>query len=135
MRILVVEDDAIIAMSAETTLTDAGHEVIGPCATLNAALAAAAQHAPDLALVDINLAGGEEGVAIARALLRVHGLRSLFATGQPNIARANKDIAMGVLQKPYSEAGLRDAIPVIAAVFEGGSPPPPSIPHGMELFP
>lgn len=134
MRILLIEDDAIIAMAAETTLSDAGHEVFGPFTTLSASLAAAQTCSPDLAIVDINLAGGEEGVAIARALFSEYGVRSMFATGQPNIARANKNLALGVLEKPYSEATLRDAIPVVAAMLKGGSPLPLGVPVGMELF-
>lgn len=134
MRILIVEDDAIIALAAEMTLTDAGHQVIGPFANGARALAAAGAAHADVALVDINLAGGEEGLEVARALLRDHSLRSIFATGQPAIARSNQEIAMGVLQKPYTDAALRAAIPVIAAILEGGSPPPQALPAGMELF-
>lgn len=134
MRILLIEDDAIIAMAAEAALTEAGHVVLGPYSTLPAALAAGRLGAPDIALVDINLAGGQEGVAIARALMDQLGVRSLFATGQPNIARENKDAAIGVLEKPYTDGALREAMPVALAVLGGGAPPPPNIPHGLQLF-
>lgn len=134
MRVLVVEDDAIIAMAAETTLNEAGHQVIGPFSNAASALAAAGGAHADVALVDINLAGGEEGLEVARALLRDHGLRSIFATGQPSIARAHRDLAIGVLEKPYTDLALRDAMPVLAAILDGGAPPPPSIPSGLELF-
>jgi two-component system, response regulator PdtaR len=134
MRILIVEDDPIIALAAEFTLTEAGHEVFGPFVSEQSALAAAADLKPDVALVDIDLAGQPEGPGIARSLRDQYGVRSLFASGQPRTARANKDAAMGLLHKPYSDADLADAIPVLQTLLDGGSPPPPKIPRGLELF-
>lgn len=135
MRILLVEDDPIIALSAEQTLTSAGHDVIGPFHNAEGALAGACGARADMAIVDINLSGHNEGLDVARQLRKRHGVRSVFATGQADVARANRDAALGVLTKPYSDAALRDLIEVVATVFRGGSPPPPSIPVGLELFP
>jgi two-component system, response regulator PdtaR len=133
MRILLIEDDAIIALAAEAALRAAGHDVIGPICDSDQAVALAVQQRPHLALVDINLAGGEEGVAIARRLNAL-GVRSVFARGQPDIARAHKDAAMGVLEKPYSDLALQNTIPVLESVLQGGTPPPPALPTGLELF-
>src|SRR5580692_4002969 len=106
MRILFVEDDPLIAMTAEQTLREAGHEVIGPFATARSALAAAENVHADVAIVDINLEGSDDGPAVARALRDAHGMPSVFATSQPNAAWQNRDAALGVLQKPYSDEGL-----------------------------
>ena len=112
----------------------ATHEVIGPFRTHDDALSAARIEKPDIAIVDINLAGKSEGIAIARELLKRFGIRSIFATGQPAIAREHRSCALGVLQKPYSPKDLTGAMPVLERIVEGGTPPPPQIPGGLELF-
>jgi hypothetical protein len=62
------------------------------------------------------------------------GLRCVFASGQPETARANKDAAMGLPQKPYSDQDLQAAMPVLQETLAGGHPPPPALPHGLEMF-
>ena len=97
-------------------------------------MGAARLQKPDIAMVDINLAGHNEGLGIARDLRDCYGVRSFFATGQASVARDNRDLAMGVLHKPYSDYDLTHAFPVIEAVMGGASPPPPKVPSGFELF-
>jgi DNA-binding LytR/AlgR family response regulator len=65
---------------------------------------------PDLALVDVQLAHGTNGVEAAREMLARHHLRSLFVTSDGEAARAAKDAAIGCLQKPYSGADLVAAV-------------------------
>ena len=67
-RILVVEDDPMIAMSLDMTLSDAGYVVIGPAGSVSSALALLAQHGCDAALLDVNL-GRETSEAVARELM------------------------------------------------------------------
>ena len=134
MRILLIEDEALIALDAETSLIAAGHEVIGPYKTRGDALEAAAREKPDIAIVDINLAGHNEGLGIVRALYAQFGIRSVFATGQPDLARSNAENAFGVLPKPYSSYDLVNTFPVLERMLTGGVAPPPTIPAGLELF-
>jgi len=134
MRILLIEDEVLIAMDAEISLRAAGHEVVGPYKTHEKAMEAARLEKPDVAMVDINLAGHNEGLAIARDLFDRFGVRSFFATGQASVARDNRGLAMGVLHKPYSAYDLTHAFPVLEAVMGGASPPPPKVPLGFELF-
>jgi CheY-like chemotaxis protein len=134
MLILVVEDDPVVAWSARDVLEDAGHEVLGPAYDVAEALRLVAERRPDLALVDINLAGADEGVGLARTLKAAHGVRSLFVSGQVNAARSNQDAAIGLLRKPYDPASLAGALPVAAEVLAGGAPPPPAVPRALELF-
>ena len=134
MRVLVVEDDAIVALSAAGVLEEAGHEVLGPALGVEEALAIAREGRPDLALVDINLAGGVEGVELARVLQRELGVRSLFVSGQTAAARSNRDAALGLLKKPYDPASLAGAVPAAEALMQGRTPPPPPVPRALELF-
>jgi CheY-like chemotaxis protein len=78
-RVLVVEDDYLVAMDIVRALERAGAEVIGPAPGVDAALDALEQSAPDGAILDINL-GGEMAFPVADALL-ARGVPFVFATG------------------------------------------------------
>lgn len=132
MRVLVVDDEPLIAASIEWELRDAGHTVLGPAHSVEDALAIAEASGADLALVDINLAGHDEGVDLARALRRRFGLRSVFVTGQVAQARQNHDAALGVVVKPFPFEGLLKVLPVAAELARGGRPR--QIPSWFEVF-
>ena len=78
-RVLVVEDELLVAMVVEDMLTDAGCIVIGPFASVAEALAAARAEAVDVALLDVNVAG-EKVFPVAYELER-QGVPFLFLTG------------------------------------------------------
>jgi len=78
-RVLVVEDDYLVAMDLVRALERAGAQVIGPAPAVDAALNALADAAPDGAILDINL-GGEMAFPVADALLE-RGVPFVFATG------------------------------------------------------
>jgi CheY-like chemotaxis protein len=134
MLILLVEDDPVVACSTQGELEDAGHEVLGPAHDVGEALRLVREQRPDLALVDINLAGDDEGVDLARRLKREFGVASLFVSGQLAAARSNKDAALGLLKKPYDPSALTGSLPVAEAVMAGRRPPPPPLPRALELF-
>ncbi|WP_152048968.1 response regulator [Aureimonas psammosilenae] len=77
-RILIVEDEPLIALDLEEMLQEGGFEVIGTAADMPSALALAEQQRPDAATMDIRLRGGSDGVETACRLYREHGIRSLF---------------------------------------------------------
>jgi DNA-binding response OmpR family regulator len=131
MRILIVEDEPLIAASIDWELRDAGYEVVGPAA--DPAHAAGLAHAarPDLALVDINLAGHGDGVALARALGR-QGVASIFVSGQVIEARENRDAALGLVAKPFAVEQIAAVVRCAAIVLAGGRPA--VVPPALELF-
>ena len=71
-RILIVEDEAVIAMEIEMRLGKMGYEIIGNAATGEKALAIAEASRPDLALMDINLVGPRDGVGVCRPVWVLH---------------------------------------------------------------
>ena len=79
VRVLVVEDQPLIAMDLEDLLISRGYEVLGPVATVAAALDRLAATTPDAALLDIDLAG-ETSFAVGFELAR-RGVPFVFATG------------------------------------------------------
>jgi CheY-like chemotaxis protein len=102
-RILVVEDEALVAMMLEDMLADLGCEVVGPAMRLDEGLELARLNGLDAAVLDINL-GGERSYPIAD-LLDARGVPLAFVTGYGHSGRPGK--ADRVLQKPYREPQLR----------------------------
>jgi two-component system, response regulator PdtaR len=107
--ILIVEDDFLIAMQAESALLDAGFDVVGVAAAADEALALARGRKPAIAIVDIRVAGQRDGIDAAGDLFRELGVRSVFATAhddQQTRARAEPFAPLGWLTKPYTMASL-----------------------------
>ena len=87
---------------------------------------------PELALVDINLTGRGDGIALARALRDRHGVPSLFVSGQAPDALANRDAALGLVRKPYAPEDVAQAVSVVGELLRGSRPE--RLPPGLELF-
>jgi two-component system, response regulator PdtaR len=80
MRVLIVEDDVIIAMHLAMLVADFGHEVCATARTSTEAIAQAIALDPDVVLMDIRLAGGTSGVDTARELHSRQALRCIFVS-------------------------------------------------------
>src|SRR3954467_13799267 len=103
LRVLVVEDELLIAMMAEDMLTALGCETVGPAARVEQGLALAAFAEIDAALLDVNLAGSTS-FPIADAL-RLRGVPFAFTTAYGRSALRECDQDVPVIEKPY---GLRE---------------------------
>lgn len=108
LRILIVEDEMLVAMNIEDMLLDLGHEVAGIASRLGPALSLVAEEQFDLALLDVNLAG-EPSFPVAAAL-RQRDIPFLFATGYGARGLADEFSASPVLQKPFMAADLGRAL-------------------------
>ena len=115
LRILIVEDEILIALELESLLQDLGHDVVGMAASSGQALSLGQELEPDLAFVDIHLADGPTGVDVARHLAAQHQVTVLFMTA--NTKRIPEDFAgaWGVIAKPYTERGVREALGYVMA--------------------
>jgi CheY-like chemotaxis protein len=104
-RVLVVEDESLIAMFVQTMLTDLGCEVLGPVYDLSAALdfVATPTHI-DVAVLDLNL-DGEPAYPVVDAL-RARGVPVIFCTGYGDTGLRASDQGCPVLRKPYRAAEL-----------------------------
>lgn len=98
-KILVVEDEALVAMLVEDALLDAGAEVIGPAATVAEALRLLDKARPDAAVLDLNLAG-ETSTPVADVLAAA-GVPFVVATGYGADGLPPAHAAVPVLAKPY----------------------------------
>lgn len=107
-RVLVVEDEALLAMTLEDWLVDWGFEVVGPAMTLAAASEMAASAAFDVAILDVNI-GGKVSYDVA-ALIAQRGIPFIFATGYGSPAQQDGRPPVTVVHKPFKPAQLREAI-------------------------
>jgi len=108
LRVLVVEDESLVAMLVEDTLREAGCEVMGPAGTVEDALRLLADERPDAAVLDLNLAG-ESSIPVADRLADF-GVPFVVATGYGAAGLPPKHRAAPVLAKPYDPADLRAAL-------------------------
>jgi CheY-like chemotaxis protein len=134
MRILLVEDDPILALIAGCALEEEGHQIVGPAYDDQQALTLAESQSADIALVDINLAGHDEGISLVRNLRQRHGIASVFVSGQVEAARNNADAALGLLRKPYEPSDLALCVGVAQAILKGCALLPTPLPASMEIF-
>ena len=116
LTVLVVEDEPDTAQMLVDGLAEAGHAVIGPVATAEAASVLAGLHAVDIALLDINLEGAGSGPDLARELSARWGVASIFLSGDVAGAAENVDAVAAWVAKPYR---ITD---VLAAIAESAAP-------------
>jgi len=108
-RVLIVEDESLVAMLLETILEDMGCVPVGPAATVDEGLALVADPAPiDAALLDVNVAG-RQVFPIAEAL-KARGVPFVFSTGYGEGGLPDEWRGQPTLQKPFTEAAVRDAL-------------------------
>lgn len=108
-RILVMEDDGLLAMMMSEMLGRLGYEVVGPCRTVDDALARIQSEAIDVALLDVNLGNGETSYPAAE-LLGQRGVPFVFLTGygEGSIDEAFK--GRPIMSKPFSFALLSELL-------------------------
>ncbi len=108
LRVLVIEDNALIGLDLADMLTDMGHDVCGIEATEPDAVASAARSHPDLMLVDAGLRLGN-GLSAMKAILRAGFVAHIFMSGHV-LPREEMSPRAVVLQKPFAADELRVAI-------------------------
>ncbi len=126
--LMIVEDEALVAISLRDELEDAGYKVLDLTDRHAEAVAVARECPPDLALVNIQLGGRDDGIALAENL-KTLGIPVLFISGQINRARSAQTVAIGSLPKPYSPADMVEAVAYLLRHVEGDDslPKPPRL--------
>lgn len=132
LRLLIVEDEALVQLELEMVARDAGHEVVACAMSSGDALAQGTALKPDLALVDIHLADGPTGVTLARRLGE-QGVPVVFMTANARRLPGDFAGALGVIAKPYTETGIVDALDYLAATLR--AVPARPLPTSLTLAP
>ena len=127
MRVLIVEDEILVAMELEETLNDLGHTVVG-IAPDRRGFEAFASEQIDVALVDLNLRDGETGVGIGRALADRQAA-VVFITANPALIQDGVAGTLGVLPKPASRKAVAEVVE-----YAGRRGPMLSPPGELRLF-
>ena len=114
-RLLVVEDEALIAEETADRLTRMGHEVVGIADTGREAIDMAQDHRPDLVLMDIQLKGRMTGIEAAQQIYDSLGTPVVFASAHSDretLQRAQTNAQFGYILKPFRENDLTLALRV-----------------------
>jgi CheY-like chemotaxis protein len=118
-RVLVVEDEVLIAEMVVDMLKDLGATVVGPATSLAEGLALARSEKIDAAVLDVNLRG--ESIDPIAELLQGRGIPVLFATGYGMAAASSRRNAP-VIDKPYTQERLASALARAMAVSSSARP-------------
>ena len=114
-KILIVEDEPIVAFDLHQEITQMGCEVVGVAESSDEALLAVSTCRPDLALMDIRIAGSMDGIQTARLLSSLYETPSIFLTSYSDeitISRAARAMPYGYLTKPFQSGELKATMQV-----------------------
>jgi two-component system, response regulator PdtaR len=138
-KVVIVEDDLMIADMAKETLLGRGYEVCGIARTVSEAVALCRRRRPDLAVIDLRLDGialadGSLGTDVVARLGSMGRLGVLYASG--NLTSAMMTVIGGhaCLAKPYTSDDLVRALEIVAEIVATGTASPP-FPHGFRVLP
>lgn len=113
LRLIVVEDDALVAMVLAETIEAAGGQIVGTAATAQDATMLATERDIDAAVIDLHLKGQSDGISAAQAICKRSRAAVIFITGSANaetIARVRAFNGSAPLFKPLRYSELPNAI-------------------------
>jgi DNA-binding response OmpR family regulator len=128
-RILIVEDEPLVAFDNEYSLREAGYEVVATVDTLGDAVRVLGEEEVDIVLSDIVLRGDGDGMDVARAAA-AKGVPVLFVTG--NCPIEARTLGIGCLAKPYSEKVLKSALEALDRKLQGKAVK--RVPAGLSIY-
>lgn len=108
VRVLIVEDEFLVALHLETILGEMGHQVVGPATRIGEAVDLAREKDIDFAVLDINLAGAK--TFPVADILRRRDIPFVFASGYGSEGLIERYRDAALLRKPYEAAQIRDAV-------------------------
>ena len=110
-RILIIEDEPVIAMDLNDIVTNAGHDVCATATTASSAVAAAKRERPGLVLADIQLADGSSGIDAVKQILSSFDVPVIFITAFPDrLLTGERPEPTFLITKPYSPDMVRAAV-------------------------
>ena len=129
--LMIVEDEALVAIVLRDVLSEAGYHVLDLTTRHAEALEVARACKPDLALVNIRLAGRDDGIELA-VQLKALNIPVVFISGQISRARTAATVAIASMPKPYDADEVVLAVAYLLARLKG--PTPLARPDKLEVF-
>ncbi len=126
IRVLIVEDEPLIAEDIRDCLTNVDYSVSAVAHSMEQAIAALEKELPDLALLDINLGKNMDGLEIAKRINQEYFIPFIFLTSysnKPVIEKAKVTRPMGYIMKPFNERDLYSSIEIALYNYSQGSRP------------
>jgi DNA-binding LytR/AlgR family response regulator len=108
VKVLIIEDELLIAVELDRIVEAAGHEIVSVVASVDQALAHVA--CAEVALVDLRLADGPSGGALARRLMDRFGIKVIFVTGNPGEVGYGLGGAVDIVTKPFTDERIMSAL-------------------------
>ena len=108
-KLLIVEDQELVAMTVASIVLRLNYDLIGSAATAERALSLVEEHQPDVVVMDLRLKGGRDGVETARAIQARSSARIVFLTGAgdvESVARMRSVSPVGIVLKPFRRVDL-----------------------------
>lgn len=127
--VLIVEDDPLVADAIRDGAQLVGYTVCGAAWDVAGAVALTREHKPRLAIIDVDLGSGGDGLDAARQMASIGPVGIVFVTGYPDHVR-RADVGHAWMPKPYRLLDLVNALAVVRAVSEGApitAPIPPDL--------
>lgn len=132
IKVLIVENEPIIAELLAENLGEAGYEVCGIASTVAQAIEIGTRDKPDLGVINVHLSGGEYGTEIAATLRRRRAFGVLYATGNPLHPRLIDAEGEGCISKPYLACNIVSALRIVTEQMSNR--PLPAFPRGFRLL-
>ena len=129
--LMIVEDEALVAIVLRDVLSEAGYKVLDLTTRHAEALDVARSSKPDLALVNIRLAGRDDGIELA-VKLKALRIPVVFISGQISRARSAETVAIASMPKPYDAHEMVVAVAYLLARLKGPTDLPR--PEKLEVF-
>jgi DNA-binding response OmpR family regulator len=133
LKILIVEDESIVALDIQSALDKVGVEVVLITSNYDEALKGVEEYSPDLVLMDINLHDSKDGIETAKAIQTIKELPVIFLTAfndDKTISRAIELNPVGYLNKPFKREDLKSLIHI--AFFKINQSKQKSLQKGLE---
>jgi CheY-like chemotaxis protein len=134
LKVLIAEDDLMIADMSEEALLAYGYEVCGIGRTVDQAVALGRRHRPDLAIIDMRMAEGGVGTEVAARLADIPGLGILYVTGSVASLALYRASGHAYLAKPYRFVDLVRGLEIVTELVRTGKGSPP-FPDGFHALP
>ncbi|MBX3629627.1 MAG: EAL domain-containing protein [Nitrosomonas sp.] len=121
IKILIVEDEQIVALDLKRRLTKLGYQITGMAANGNKALALVKREQPNIVLMDIHIQGDADGVEVAAMMQKMHSIPVIYLTAyseEKTLSRARETRPYGYLLKPFSDRELHVMIQISIERYE-----------------